>query len=49
MLSYCLKCRKVKILNLQGQKTEELWFYQNVQCVIMKNQTSSISKKLMDY
>ena len=30
--------QKVKIQKLQGQKTDEYCFYQNVQCVIVKNQ-----------
>ena len=41
MLSYCLKCRKnteSKIQKLQGKNTEEQYFYQNVPCVIVKNQ-----------
>ena len=52
MLSYCLKCKKiqkVKIQNLEGTKTEEQCFYQNVQYVILKNQNLSNSKKLVDY
>ena len=30
-------------------KTEEKWFYQNVQCVIVKNQNFLKNKKLDDY
>ena len=51
MLSYCLKCKeiqKVKILKLQGLKTEEC-FYQNMQCVIVKNQNVLKKKNLKDY
>ena len=43
------KVQKVKIQKLQGQKVEEEYFYQNVQCVIVKNWSLSKSKKLVDY
>ena len=52
MLSYFLKCSK----NTESEnpkvartKTEELCFNQNVQCVIVKNQNLSKSKKLSGY
>ena len=43
------KIQKVKIEKLQGQKTEEQCFNQNVQCVIVKNQTLLKNKKLVNY
>ena len=51
MLSYCLKYQKnpeppPKLLRL---KTEELFLYQNVQYVIVKNRHLLNSKKLQDY
>ena len=52
MLSYCLKCRKNKeSKNPKLAKTTilSIMFYQNVQCVIVKNQILSKSKNLMDY
>ena len=53
MLSYyCLKCIKnteKKKKTFQGQKTEELCFYQNVQCVIAKDRTLLKSKNLLNY
>ena len=41
-LYYCIpwseeKTQKIKIEKLKGQKTEEQCFYQNVQCMIIKN------------
>ena len=50
MLSYWVKCskmKKVKIRKLLGQKTNECGFYQNVECVIVKNQNLSKSKNLV--
>ena len=50
MLSHCLKCRKnTESKNPKVKKTEESCFYQNVRCVIAKNQNLSKSKKLVDY
>ena len=46
MLSYCLKMQVAKLL---GQKTEEQYFHQNLQCVIEKIRNSSKSKKLVDH
>ena len=43
------KIQKVKMQTLQEQKTEQYRFYQNVQCVIVKNQNLLKSKKLADY
>ena len=40
---------KATIQNLQKEKAEERCFYQNVQCVIVKNQNLPNSKKLVDY
>ena len=50
MLSYCLKCRKnteskyPKVARTKNGRCAE-----NVQCVIVKNQNLSNSKKLVDY
>ena len=52
MLLYCLKCRKnteSKNPKVGRKKTEEKCFYQNVQCVIVRNQNLSKNKKLADY
>ena len=52
MLSYCLKCRRnreSKDPKVVRQKTEEQCFYQNVKCVIVKNQNLSKSKKLPEF
>ena len=43
------KMQKVKTQNFLGQKAKEYCFYQNVQCVVVKNQYLSNSKKLEDY
>ena len=50
MLSYCLKCRKKtesKNPKLQRQIKEN--FYQNVQCMAVKDQDLLKCKKLLDY
>ena len=52
MLSYCLKCRKnteSKNPKFARTKNGRIMLYQNVQCVIAKNQNLSNSKKLVDY
>ena len=50
MLSNYLECRKnTESKKLQGQKTEKWSFYQNKQCVIVKNQNLSKSKKIVDF
>ena len=52
MPSYCLKCRKnTKIKNPKAVKTKNgrIMLLSNVQCVIIKNQNLSKSKKLVDY
>ena len=52
MLLYCLKCRKndeSKNSKVEAEKTRKQCFYQNVQCVIIKIQNLSKSKKLVDY
>ena len=41
---YCLKCRK----NTES-KNLKVCFYQNAQCVIVKNQNLLDNKKLVDY
>ena len=52
MLLYCVKCRKntecknPKVVRL---KMEDQWFYQNVQCVIVKNRNLIKNKKLVDH
>ena len=43
------KILKVKIQKLQRQKAEEQCFFQNVQCVTVKNQNLSKCKTLVDY
>ena len=52
MLSYCLKCRKnteSKNPKVARKKKRRILLYQNVQCMIIKNQNLSNSKKLLDY
>ena len=52
MLSYCLKCRKnteSKKPKLVTTKNGRICFYQNVLCVIVKNQNLLKNKKLKDY
>ena len=52
MLSYCLKCRKnteSKNPKFARKKKRRILLYPNVQCVIIKNQNLSNSKKLVDY
>ena len=47
MLSYCLKCRKnIESKSPNSIKTREYCFYQNVQCVTIKNQNLFKSNKL---
>ena len=51
MLSNCLKCRKnteSKNPKVARTKNGKICFYQNVQCVIVKNQNLSNSRKLED-
>ena len=50
MISFCLKCRR----NIQSKnpraakaKNENQCFYQNVQCMIVKNHDLSKNKKLV--
>ena len=52
MKSYCLKCRKnTENINPRVSKTSnvELWYYRNVQYVIVKNQDLLKIKKQKDY
>ena len=52
MLPYCLKCRKntkSKYLRVVKTNKENQCFWQNVQCVIVKNRDLLKSKKLLDY
>ena len=52
MLSYGLKWRKnteSKNPKVARKKDRRILLYQNVQCVIIKNQNLSNSKKLVDY
>ena len=52
MLLYCSKCRKNKESknpNVARTKNGRKMLYQNVQCVIAKNQNLLNSKKLVDY
>ena len=52
MLWYCLKCRKnteSKNPKVARKKMEGYCFYQNVQCVIVKNGNLLKSEKLVDY
>ena len=50
MLWHCLKCRKnTESKNPKGKtKSGRIMLYQNVQCMIVKNQNLSNSKKLAD-
>ena len=52
MLSYCFKCRKnaeSKNPKFVRAKNGRIMLYQNVQCVIVKNQNLLKSKKLEDF
>ena len=48
MLSNCLKCRKnaeSKNPKVARAKTEEQYFYQNVECVIVKRKTKFVKQQ----
>ena len=50
MISFCLKYRRntqSKTRGMQRQKNENQCFYQNVQCMIVKDHDLSKSKKLV--
>ena len=52
MSSHCLKCRKnteSKNPKVPRTKREGICFYQNMQCVIVKNENLSKNKNLVDY
>ena len=52
MLSYCLKCRKnaeSKNSMVAKPKNESQCFYQNVQCLAVKNKDLLKSKNIVDY
>ena len=53
ILFYCLKCRKnIESKNpkvIKAKRKEKQRFYQNVQCLIVKNQDFLKTKKLVGY
>ena len=52
MLSYCLKCRKntqsknPEVVRAKSERIIRMFFYQNVQCVIVNNRNFLKNKKL---